>query len=95
MKTQKQAHVGAVNCLAFTADGSRIVSGGDDAAVKIWHATLLTELFSLHEHEDPVHSVACSLDGSRIISAGDDAVKIWESRRPRAEDSPARGATSD
>ena len=34
----QRAHPGIVNSLAFSTDGTRIVSGGDDNAVKVWDA---------------------------------------------------------
>ena len=36
--TRVRAHPSMVNSVAFSSDGTRIVSGGDDNTVKVWDA---------------------------------------------------------
>ena len=59
-------------------DGTRIVSGGKDGALKVWDAKTGKLNLVLRDHEQPVQSVAFSPDGSRIISGSrDGTVKVW------------------
>jgi WD40 repeat protein len=55
--------------LAFSPDGRRLVSGGDDRLVKVWDWRTGKEVLSLEGHTASVQSVAYSPDGTRIASA--------------------------
>jgi WD40 repeat protein len=70
-------HAGPVLCLAFSADGKRIVSGGRDNTVRVWDAAKGTETFCLKGHVGPVASVSFSPDSNTIVSSGDGTVKVW------------------
>ncbi|MEE0888922.1 MAG: hypothetical protein U0L57_01780, partial [Bacteroidales bacterium] len=65
--------------VAFSPDGTKIISGSvDDATVKIWDANTGECLKTLKEHLDSVWSVAFSPDGTKIISGSADyTIKIW------------------
>ena len=42
LKVEKQsAHSGEINAVAFSPDGSTIVSGSDDQTIKVWDAGIL------------------------------------------------------
>ena len=72
-----QGHSDSVTSVAFSSDGSRIVSGSDDKTVKIWNAATGEVENTLQGHSDYVTSVAFSSDGSRIVSgSADKTVKI-------------------
>ncbi|KAE9383988.1 WD40 repeat-like protein, partial [Gymnopus androsaceus JB14] len=59
--------------VAFSPDGTRIVSGSYDHAIRIWDATTGAQIGDpLKGHEDSVLSVAFSPDGNRIVSGSDD-----------------------
>ena len=75
-------HLGAVNAVAFSPDGQRIVSGGADGTIRLWRAGDMQPLQLLFGHTGRVLSVGFSPDGERIVSAGDDSsVRVWESAR--------------
>ncbi|KAG6834127.1 hypothetical protein H0H93_011673, partial [Arthromyces matolae] len=68
-----------VNSVAFSRDGSRIVSGSDDQSVRVWDASTGKELKVLEGHTGWVNSVAFSSDGSRILSGSEDqSVRVWD-----------------
>ncbi|THU87415.1 WD40 repeat-like protein [Dendrothele bispora CBS 962.96] len=64
-----QGHYHGVNSLAFSADGTNIISGSHDKTIRIWDAVLGVQIGGLLQgHNDHVNSVAFSPDGSRAIS---------------------------
>ena len=74
-----KGHSGAVNSVAFTADGTHIVSAGNDRTVRIWDAGTGEQLRSLRGHKSSVSSVACSPDGKLIASGSHDkTIRVWD-----------------
>ena len=68
-----------VTSVAFSPDGSRIVTGSDDGRAIVWDAATGDRLTALTGHVDGVTSVAFSPDGSRIVTGGDDGTAIvWD-----------------
>jgi hypothetical protein len=65
-------HTGYVFGVAFSPDGERIVSGGEDNALKLWDAQTGQEVMTLKGHTGYVASVAFSPDGKRIVSGSAD-----------------------
>jgi len=63
---------GSVKSVAFSPDGTRIVSGSFDRSVRVWDALTGVELTSLNGHTSGINSVAFSLDGIRIVSGSFD-----------------------
>ena len=80
--------------VAFSPDGTQIVSGGFDGMLRLWDATgaAIGQPPTFVLHEGGVVSVAFSPDGRRIVS-GDQkgAVRVW---RAGAEGLTALGAPS-
>jgi len=75
-----RGHKGSVNCVDFSTDGRRIVTGGSDRTVRVWDVESGVELLCLRGHEDLVTSTAFSRDGRRIVTASfDRTVRVWDS----------------
>ncbi|KAH8795976.1 WD40-repeat-containing domain protein [Flagelloscypha sp. PMI_526] len=73
-----------VKSVAFSLDGTRIVSGSDDKCVRIWDAQSSLPLNELNGHRKLVNSVAFSPDGTRIVSGSKDkSVRIWDAQSGR------------
>jgi mono/diheme cytochrome c family protein len=80
-------HDGAVSCVAFSQDGKRALSGGDDGRVRLWDVASGKELRRFEGHRGAVTAVAFSADGCLAASGGRDrTVRIWdvESGREKA-----------
>ncbi|MCB0173006.1 MAG: TIR domain-containing protein, partial [Anaerolineae bacterium] len=72
-------HGTAVVACDLSADGSKIVSMGQDGVLKVWDSETGEELHTLTGHMIMGNSCAISADGSVIVSATWDGIlKIWE-----------------
>ena len=58
-------HIDAVYALAFTPDGSRLVSGSADRSVKVWDPSTGERLFTLGDPIDGINSIAVDPTGGR------------------------------
>jgi WD40 repeat protein len=74
-----KGHRGAVNSIAISADGKRIISGGEDRIVRIWDIEKRAEIQTLVGHKSQVLSVAFSPDGKRVVSGDKDkTIMVWD-----------------
>ena len=70
---QLKGHDDHVVSVAFSPDGSKIVSGSFDKTIRVWDASTGVEMLPpLRGHDDSVQSVALSPDGSKIVSGSYD-----------------------
>lgn len=77
-------HTGPVACVAFTRDGQWVISGGDDATVKLWDRKTGTIQHSL-EIGGPVQALAVSPDGRLLAVSHERQVQIWRLDPPRRQ----------
>ena len=72
-------HSRAVKSVAFSPDGSRIVSGSWDSTIRLWDAETGDAIGKLKGHPGFVFSVAFSPDGSRIVSGSwNSTIRLWD-----------------
>ena len=64
--------------VAFSADGSRIVSDGADDTVRVWDARTHRLLLTLRAGLEKVTAIALSPDGKRVAASGKGGLKIWD-----------------
>ncbi len=72
-------HTDSVTAAAFSADGQRVLSGGDDRTLRLWEADTAKEIQVFRGCEGGIKSVAFSPDGRRVLSGSADAtVRLWD-----------------
>jgi tRNA A-37 threonylcarbamoyl transferase component Bud32 len=74
-------HTGGALSVAFSGDGTFLVSGGSDGVVRLWRTADGSELASFEGHEGSVRAVAFSPDRRLVYSAGNDGtLRRWPAR---------------
>jgi WD40 repeat protein/DNA-binding SARP family transcriptional activator len=80
-----EGHVDGVNEVAFSPDGTRLVTAGSDSTAKMWDleasvaASSGKELFTLYGHGGFVYGIDFSSDGTRVATASTDGTaKVWD-----------------
>jgi WD40 repeat protein len=64
--------------VAWSPDGTRLLSGGGDGSVRVWDAVSGEPVHQLTGHSGVVWGVAWSPDGTRLLSGGDGSVRVWD-----------------
>jgi WD40 repeat protein len=71
-------HKDWVVSVAYSPNGTRIVSGSHDRTIRVWSAITYEELGRIEGHTKSVTSLVYSPDGSRIVSGSSDrTVRVW------------------
>lgn len=79
LRSRLAGHTREAWSVAYSPDGSRIVTAAEEGTVRVWDSAWGNELLVLRGHKGPVFTAAYSADGSRIVTAGADrTVRIWE-----------------
>ena len=86
-------HQGAVMAVAFSPDGTRLVSGSADNSLRIWDVATGQPIGApLLGHTARVRAVAFSPDGRRIVSgAADQTLRLWDSSSGQPIGRPLEG----
>ncbi|MEU3458057.1 AAA family ATPase [Micromonospora sp. NPDC006766] len=72
-------HTDAVRGVAWSPDGTHLVTGSRDGTARIWHADTGTVVRVLRGHTGMVEAVDWSPDGTRLATASrDGTVRVWD-----------------
>ena len=73
-----RGHMGFVNSVCFSPNGKQVISGSDDATIKLWDVET-GRVIRPFIGERRVYSVCFSSDGKQVISGLDDGnIKLWD-----------------
>src|SRR5262249_37500128 len=74
-----EGHKQEITGLAFSPDGTRILTTSYDKTARIWDANTGQELVRLDGHREPVTRAAFSPDGDRVVTISEDnTARLWE-----------------
>ena len=74
-----EGHKSNVNAVAFSPDGTRLLSGSYDSTLRLWRVADGKALLTLTGHDFGVTSLAFTPDGRRAVSASvDETVRVWD-----------------
>ena len=72
-------HGGVIHALAFSADGFRILSGGNTRAAMVWDASSGQAIGTPLRQRNTVNAVAFSSSGERMLTGSEDgSARVWE-----------------
>ncbi|MFO0868070.1 MAG: serine/threonine-protein kinase [Pirellulales bacterium] len=74
-------HAATVNCVAFSPDGKRLVTGSADGTARLWDAQTGQPLGEVMRHQKSVWAAAFSPDGTRVVTGADDrTARLWDAQ---------------
>lgn len=77
----KGAHKAPINAIAFSPDGSKILTASADKFIKVWNVSTRRLLLTIRGHQSAVLSASFSPDGSKILSTSTDrTARLWNSK---------------
>jgi WD40 repeat protein len=72
-----EGHTAFVQALAFSPDGNYLVTGSEDATIRVWSLADGTCVRTGTDHSSAVNFVAFSTDGELLSASDDHTVKRW------------------
>ena len=80
--SELSSHTYGVNSVAFSSDGTFLVSGSDDETVILWDIQTGGVVKTFHGHTELVYSVSISPDCTMIASGSfDHTIRLWDAQK--------------
>ena len=74
-----QGHFEAINTVAITSDGKTLVSGSNDATIRVWDLATGRERRILWGHTSKITALQLTSDSQRLVSGSSDGtVRVWD-----------------
>ncbi|MGH2412846.1 MAG: WD40 repeat domain-containing protein [Microcystaceae cyanobacterium] len=70
-------HTETITGLAYTPDGSKLLTASEDRTVKVWDLDTGQLLYTLTGHSSGIRAIAMNPDGQTLASASNDGVRLW------------------
>jgi WD40 repeat protein len=86
-------HGNVVRAVAFSPDGQRIVTGGDDNTARLWDAATGQPVGEAMKHPSAVTLVVFSPDGSKVLTDEVQTARLWNAATGQAIGQPIRHGT--
>ncbi|HKB39976.1 MAG TPA: hypothetical protein VKD72_26305, partial [Gemmataceae bacterium] len=80
---------------AFSPDGTRLASGGEDWTARLWDPATGALLKTYRGHSGMIRSVAFSPDGARLLTTSGDGARQWDVTTGREVEPPYDRHTGD
>src|ERR1041385_8800995 len=72
---------GSVVAVAFSPDGTRVVTASSDQTARVWEARSGLPVTPSLVHQGGLNAVAFSPDGTRVVTASaDQTARVWDAR---------------
>jgi WD40 repeat protein len=71
-------HPGTVYSIAFSSDGTKLLSGGVEGDIRLWRLDRNEVIWAVRAHEGKVRAVAFDPEGRHVVTAGPDALILWD-----------------
>ena len=92
--THLKGHTGSVHCLAWTADGKKLISGSVDCSIRTWNTTTWQQINVLTGHTSFVSGIALSPNGLILASASwDKTARLWHLEKSQSIGMPLQHPT--
>jgi WD40 repeat protein len=88
-------HDAVIRAVAFSPDGKRILTGGDDKTARFWEATTGQPVGEALRHQAAVTFVAFSPDGKKVLTNAGQTARLWQAATGQPIGAPIRHGVPD